>query len=357
MRENRIEKVHNLIYEKDLDACVIRGMDNIFYLTGFKGSEGTLVITKGDVLLITDFRYVTYANEVTKDVKIVELMSKKNVLSEICEKYVIRRMGFDSYHTMYKIYSMWKDTITNTEFIPLENEIEEIRQCKDPEEIDAIIKAVDISTNAFIEVFEKICSDKTEKEIADELEYTMRRMGADCPSFDTIVASGARAALPHAVPTNKKIKEGETIIIDFGSCVDGYCSDETCTILIGQVNGKIKEIFKIVNDARELGIEKARAGMSTKDLDMIVRGVIDDAGYGKFFGHGVGHGVGVAVHEAPSINSTGEGILEENMVITIEPGIYLPALGGVRLEDMLLITDNGTKVLTHIRKDMLQISI
>jgi Xaa-Pro aminopeptidase len=357
MRETGIEKIHNLIYEKGLDACAIRGMDNIFYLTGFKGSEGTLVITKGDVLLITDFRYITHAKEVAKDVKIVELTSKKNVLPEVCEQYVIRRMGFDSYHTTYKTYSMWKDTICNTEFIPLENEIEGIRQCKDPEEIDAIRKAVDIATNAFVEVFEKICPDKTEKDIADELEYAMRRTGADCPSFDTIVASGARAALPHAVPTNKKIREGETIIIDFGSRVDGYCSDETCTILVGEVNEKIKEIFKIVNDARELALEKAKAGMFIRDLDMIVRGFIDDAGYGEFFGHGVGHGIGVAVHEAPSINSTGEGILEENMVITIEPGIYLPSLGGVRLEDMLLITDNGARVLTHIRKDMLQISI
>jgi Xaa-Pro aminopeptidase len=356
MRETGIEKIHNLIHKRGLDACIIRGMDNIFYLTGFKGSEGALIVTKGDVLLITDFRYVTHAKEVTRDVKIVELVSKKNVLSEICEKYVIRRMGFDSYHTTYKIYSMWKGSICSTEFIPLENEIEEIRQCKDPEEINAIRRAIDIATNAFIEVFEKICFDKTEKEIADELEYTMRRMGADCPSFDTIVASGPRAALPHAVPTNKKIKEGETIIIDFGSRVDGYCSDETCTILAGEVNGKFKEIFTIVNDARELALEKAKPGMSIRALDMIVRGFIDDAGYGNFFGHGVGHGVGVAVHEAPSINSTGEGILEENMVITIEPGIYLPALGGVRLEDMLLITNNGAEVLTRIRKDMLNIS-
>jgi Xaa-Pro aminopeptidase len=182
-------------------------------------------------------------------------------------------------------------------------------------------------------------------------------MGADCPSFDTIVASGPRAALPHAVPTNRKIKDGETIIMDFGSRVDGYCSDETCTVSVGEVNGKIKEIFKIVNDARELGLEKAKAGMSVKELDMIVRGFIDNAGYGGFFGHGVGHGVGIAVHEAPSINSTGEGILEENMVITIEPGIYLPTVGGVRLEDMLLITSTGSKVLTNIRKEMLNISV
>jgi len=357
MKEARIEKIVNIIHSKGLDACVIRGMDNIFYLTGFRGSEGALVVTKGDVLFITDFRYITHANEVTKGVKIVELTAKKNVFSEICRQYGIRYMGFDSYHTTYKIYNTWKDAIQGVELVPLENEIEEIRKCKDPDEIDIIRKAIEIATNAFVEVFEKIRPGKTEKEIAYELDYTMRRMGADGPSFDTIVASGVRGALPHAFPTNKKIEEGETIIIDFGSRVDGYCSDETCTVSVGEINAKIKEIFKIVNDARKLGLEKARAGISVKELDMIVRGFIENAGYGKFFGHGVGHGVGIAVHEAPSINSSGQGILEENMVITIEPGIYLPTMGGVRLEDMVLITDEGPKVLTNIRKEMLQISV
>ena len=355
MREGRIEKVLNIINDRGLDACAIRGMDNIFYLTGFVGSEGTLVVTRGDVLLITDFRYMTYAREVTKDVKIVELKSKRNVLSEICEQYGIRRMAFDSLHTAYQTYKRWDDAIDDIELVPLENEIEEIRKCKEPDEIDLISKAVDVATKAFAEVFERIRPGSTEKQIAGELEYTMKCMGADNTSFDIIVASGARTALPHAVPTNKEIKEGEPIIIDFGARVDGYCSDETCTISVGEVNGKMKEIFSIVNSARELGMEKARAGMSIKDLDMIVRGFIDDQGYGEYFKHGVGHGVGIAVHEAPAITSTGDGILEENMVITIEPGIYIPNLGGVRLEDMLLITGDGAKVLTHLRKEMLSI--
>lgn len=357
MRAGRIEKVLNIIRDKGLDACAIRGMDNIFYLTGFEGSEGTLIITRGDILLITDFRYVTHANEVTRDVKIVELRNKQNVFSEICGQYGIRRMGFDSFQTTYQIYKRWEDTIQDTEFVPLENEIEDIRKCKEPDEVDAIRKAVDVATNAFVEIFEKIRPGKTEKEIAYDLEYTMRRMGADSQSFDTIVASGPRAALPHAAPTNKEIKEGETIIIDFGARVNGYCSDETCTVSIGEVNGKIKEIFEAVNNARELALNKAKAGMPIMELDMIVRGFIDDAGYGEYFRHGVGHGVGIAVHEAPAINATGEGILEENMVITIEPGIYLPNLGGVRLEDMILITDDGARVLTRLRKDMLQISV
>jgi len=359
MKQGRINKVFSLLVNKGLDACILKGMDNIFYLTGFRGSEGTLIVTKGDVLLLTDFRYITYAQEVAKDVKVMELNRKKNLLEEICKKYSIKKMGFDSPHTTYFIYGRWKDAVrdVDVDFIPMDNEIEEIRKCKEPEEIDAIMKAVHISTEAFVDIFEKIRPGRTEKEIANEIDYAMRRLGADCPSFDTIVASGVRAALPHAIPTDKKIKKGETVIIDFGARVDGYCSDETCTVLMGETNEKLKEIFKVVDDARRLGLEKARPGISIKELDMIVRGFVDDAGYGEYFRHGVGHGIGIAVHEAPAINSTGEGVLEEGMVITIEPGIYLPHVGGVRLEDMLLITENSAKVLTSIRKDMPGISV
>jgi Xaa-Pro aminopeptidase len=185
----------------------------------------------------------------------------------------------------------------------------------------------------------------------------MRRLGAEGPSFPTIVASGPRAALPHAEPTDKKIRDGEMVIIDFGAQVDGYCSDETCTLSIGDVNGKMQDIYVIVNSAKQLALDKARVGMPMRELDMIVRGYIDEAGYADFFRHGTGHGVGIAVHESPAINSGCGGLLEEGMVITIEPGIYIPNVGGVRLEDMLLITADAPRVLTRIRKDELHIKV
>jgi Xaa-Pro aminopeptidase len=356
MKQERVDRVSNLLVDKDLDAFIIKGMDNIFYLTGFRGSEGTLIVTRGDTLLLTDFRYITYAEEAVKDIKILELSGKKNTIEEICKKYNINKMGFDSPHTTYSVYNRWKNTAKKVDFIPMDNELEGIRKRKEPGEIDAILKAVRISTEAFIDVFEKIRPGKTEKEIANEIDYTMRKLGADCPSFDTIVASGERAALPHAFPSDKEIKEGEMVIVDFGAQVDGYCSDETCTFSVGEPNEKLKEIFSIVDEARKLGLKKARSGVPVKDLDMTVRGFIDDAGYGEYFRHGSGHGIGIAVHEVPAINTTSEGVLEENMVITIEPGIYLPHVGGVRLEDMALITENGAKVLTSIRKDMLNIN-
>ncbi len=356
MRQDRVDRVFKLLADKNLDACLIKGMDNIFYLTGFRGSEGTLIVTRGDVLLLTDFRYITYAKEAVGGIKIIESSGKKNTLLEICKKYNIRKMGFDSPHVAYSFYERWKNILQEIDLIPMDSEIEGIRKCKGPEEIDAILKAVDISTRAFVDVFEKIRPGWTEKEIANEIYYTMRKLGADSPSFETIVASGVRAALPHAFPTDKEIKEGEMVIVDFGAKIDGYCSDETCTISVGETNDKLKEVFNIVDDARKLGLEKARAGLPIKDLDIIVRGFIDEARYGEFFRHGVGHGIGIAVHELPAVNSMGEGVLEENMVITIEPGIYLPNIGGVRLEDMVLITDNGARVLTSIRKDMLRIN-
>ncbi len=352
MRQNRIEKVLSIMEEMDLDACALRGMDNIFYLTGFRGSEGTLVITRGDVLLLTDFRYITHAKEVTKDVQIFEIRQKENTLRNICEKYGVKRMGFDSFHMSYNIYGSWKETLPDVDLVALANNIEKIREIKEPAEITGILKAIGIATDAFTETVEKIVPGMTEKEIANDLDHAMRRLGAECPSFQTIVVSGPRAALPHGEPSDKKVLTGETIIIDFGAQVDGYCSDETCTISLGEPGEKIQEIFAIVSHAQKIVLQAMKAGMAIKEVDTLARGYIEEQGYGDFFRHGLGHGVGIAVHEAPAINSVSEEFLKENMVLTVEPGIYLPNIGGVRLEDMVLITRENAQILTRIRKDI-----
>jgi len=352
MNEGRINKVLGIMSEMDLDACALKGMDNIFYLTGFRGSEGTLLITKGDVLLLTDFRYITYAKEVTAHIQIVETRPRQNALLDMCRKYGINRLGFDCFHMPYNIYQSWEDVLSGVTLVPLANSIEEIRKVKEPGEITAIAKAIQIATDAFTEIFEKIVPGRTEKEIANDLDYTMRRRGADNPAFQTIVASGPRAALPHGEPSEKKINAGEAVILDFGAQVEGYCSDETCTVAVGELNDKIQEIFIVVDNARKLALNTMKAGMPIKELDTLVRGYIEEKGYGDFFRHGVGHGVGIAVHEAPTISSGSGGLLEENMIVTIEPGIYLPNIGGVRLEDMVLVTEERAQVLTHLRKDI-----
>jgi len=353
MNEQRLSRVLEIIEEKDLHSCILKGMDNIFYLTGFRGSEGTVLVTKGDVVVLTDSRYITHAQEVAIGCTVLETRGKDNLLGTLFERYGITRTGFDSYHTLYQTYHTWKESSPGVEFVPLSNDIEAIRRCKDPDEILAVKKAVDIATRAFAAVLEKIAPGRTEKEVANELDYAMRCFGADEPSFETIVASGPRAALPHARPTDKVLKDGEEVIIDFGCLVDGYCSDETCTVPLGEPKAKIKEIYGVVREAKDRGIQAVRAGLPVQELDMIVRGFVEDKGYGDFFRHGTGHGVGIAVHEVPAVTVNGEGLLEENMIITVEPGIYIPHVGGVRLEDMVLVTEGGGEVLTKLRKDLI----
>jgi Xaa-Pro aminopeptidase len=354
MREKRVSSVVELLERQDLHACIIRGMENIFYLTGFRGTEGTALVTRGDVILLTDSRYITYAREVATGCVVVEVKAKDQALEGLFRQYGITKTGFDSVQTTYHMYQSWKEASPDVEFVPLANDIESIRRCKEPQEILAIRKAIRIATDAFSAVLNKIVPGNTEREIANELDCTMRLLGAEGPSFETIVASGPRAALPHGRPTDKKLEAGELVIIDFGCQLDGYCSDETCTVSLGETSKQMKEIHEIVFGAKQKGIEAVRAGLPVKELDMVVRGFIEEKGYGEFFGHGTGHGVGIAVHELPAVTTKGEGILEESMVITVEPGIYIPHVGGVRLEDMVLVRENGGEVLTHLRKDLLE---
>ena len=354
-RELRIERLQDLLREMGLDGCILKGMDNIYYLTGFRGSEGMLFVTRGDVVLIVDFRYVTHAREVTNGIHIHEIRPEDDALYNLCTKYKVSKLGFDGAHTIYNIYNTWFENIPGVSLVPMNSSIEEIRKCKEAGEIALIMDAISIATQAFSDIIGIIKPGETEKNIADEFDYILRKRGAQGSSFDTIVASGPRSALPHAEPTGRKLEAGDTVILDFGAAVSGYCSDETVTVCLGDIPDKLAEIYTIVNDARKLGIEKAVAGMPIKQLDNIVRGYIEEKGYGDYFRHGLGHGVGIAVHEAPAINSTAKGILEDNMVITIEPGIYPPNIGGVRLEDMVLITEDTPRILTHIRKDMMKL--
>ena len=354
MTEKRLNRVVEILEAKGLHACVLKGMDNIFYLTGFRGSEGTLLVTRGDVFLLTDSRYITYAKEVARGCTVLEIRGKDHTLDDLFRRYAITRSGFDSYHTPFQTYQSWKEGSPDIEFVPLGNDIESIRRCKEPEEVLALRRAIAIATEAFAAVYGNILPGRTEKEIANELDYTMRRLGAEGPSFETIVVSGPRAALPHGRPTDKALEAGEAVLIDFGCQVDGYCTDETCTVSLGETSKEMRDIYAVVREAKQKGTDAVRVGLPVQELDMIVRGFIEERGYGEFFGHGTGHGVGIAVHEPPAVTAKGEGLLEEHMVITIEPGIYLPHVGGVRLEDMVLVTENGGEVLTRSRKDLFE---
>jgi Xaa-Pro aminopeptidase len=355
MRETRLHRVLQILENRDLHGCILKGMDNIFYLTGFRGSEGTVLVTRGDVILLTDSRYTTYANDVAQGCIVVETKGRDQGLADLTARYGLKKIGFDATHTNYQVYYSWKKAMDQVEFVPLDDDIEAIRRCKDAEEILAIRKAIDVSTNAFATIVERIRPGVTEREIAIDLDYTMQRLGAEKPSFDTIVASGPRAALPHGQPTDRILQAGEPLVIDFGAQVNGYCSDETVTVCVGKPERQIGDICTVVRDAKQKGVEAVRPGLPVRELDAIVRGYIEDKGYGDFFRHGTGHGVGIAVHEAPAITARVEGLLEEHMVLTIEPGIYLPNIGGVRLEDMVLVTGTGPEVLTRLRKDLIEV--
>ncbi len=354
-RQRRIEKILQILREKAVDACLLKGMDNIFYLTGFRGSEGALFVTPGEVTLLTDFRYITHAREATWGITVTEARDRRGAIPGVITGAGAKTVGFDSLHTTYSEYKRWTDALPSVTFVPLESGIEEIRRCKEPKEIEAIEEAVGVATEAFLEVVDRIAPGKTEQEIANDLDFAMRCRGAERPAFDTIVAAGPRAALPHAVPTGRKIREGDPVIIDFGAQVRGYCSDETCTVLVGDPGEGLREIFRIVDEARRLAIGRVAAGTPIKELDDLVRGHISGAGYGEYFRHGTGHGVGIAVHEAPAVTGSAAGVLEENMVITIEPGIYVPDVGGVRIEDLVLVTAQGPRVLTRIDKKTLRV--
>ncbi|MCS7280553.1 MAG: Xaa-Pro peptidase family protein [Desulfobacterota bacterium] len=352
MKAQRIEKVKDLLSKYGLDGILLKSPENIFYLSGFRGSEGLLLVTRGDVFLITDFRYITYAKDSVQGLIVLEKGREKDPLPEIVNDYGLKRIGFESNYTSYAIYEEWKKKLKECEILPLKNEIDDIRKIKEPEEIDKIRKAIRIAEEAFIRVYEKIKAGITEKELACELDFEMQRMGAERPSFETIVASGERTAYPHARPSERRIREGDVLIIDFGAQYEGYCSDETCTVFFGEPTKVLKEIRQIVYEAKEKAIEALQAGVPAKKIDSIVRTYIRERGYGDYFGHGTGHGIGLSVHELPQINDLCESILEENMVITIEPGIYIPNVGGVRLEDMVLIREGYPTVLTALRKDL-----
>lgn len=355
MQETRRKSVVSVIDRLSLDALLIRGMQNIFYLTGFKGSEGSLLVTRGDCVLMTDSRYTLHARDVAQGISVLEARENDGTLSQLSERYGIRRLGFDSLHTTYHMYQRYLEELAGLELVPIQNGLEEIRGCKDASEIATVRRGLEIHTKAFNKAFEKMVPGSTEREIANELDYMMRSLGAEGPAFETIVASGPRAALPHARPTDRAFQKGDVIIIDFGCCYDGYNTDETVTLCVGEPSQELYDIHTVVDEARKKGIEAARAGVLVRDVDAVVRGYIEEHGYGEYFRHGTGHGVGVDVHETPAITPRAEGALEEYMVITIEPGIYLPHVGGVRLEDMIVIREGRAEVLTSLRKDLLQI--
>jgi Xaa-Pro aminopeptidase len=349
--ESRAAFVQQFIKSKKINGFLVTNIKNIRYLTGFTGSSGLVLITGNIRLFFTDFRYKEQAaSEVSGFEVELEKGKRMDTLRRFMKKLAIRSLCFEK-SASYEFYENLKKL--HVRLMPQKDFIENMRKIKDTEEIECIKKAVQRAERAFTKIKPKIRVGIKEKEIALWLEWQLKKEGCRRVPFDIIVASGKNASMPHASPTEKRIQKGDFVIIDWGGEADGYYSDMTRTLLLKDkaISGKIK-IYDAVNKARQKAIASVREGINTQDIDRIARDTIRNAGYGEFFGHGTGHGVGLDVHEPPGISWVKSEVVYSGMVFTIEPGIYIPELGGVRIEDMVLVKNRKAELLTSLSREL-----
>lgn len=350
--DKRRNALKSLIAELKADALLITDMNNVRYFSGFTGSSASLLVAGDRTIFFTDGRYKTQAAEEIKGAEIVIYKSLLDSFEELLRGLGIRSLAFEADDISYARWSDLKDRFDETDLLPVKEQIRNIRRVKQASEIEIIKRGTSLAKEVFLAVRDQIKPGAIERDIALAFEIEAKKRGASKLSFDIIVASGARSALPHVMPTNNMINEGDLVVVDFGIVLDGYSTDETCTFRIGKLDRKAGEIYDIVKEAHDKAIALVKPGVKAAHIDSAARKHIVDNGYGDSFSHGTGHGVGLEIHELPTISERSEELLEEGMVFTVEPGIYVPELGGVRIEDMILVTADGHEVLTHCNKFM-----
>lgn len=343
-----------MLESEGIEALLVTSPVNRRYVTGFTGTSGTVLVTATKIYLFTDFRYIEQATQQAPEVKVVEASQTPwTTIAQTLKELGLSRVGFEREHVTVEMYDALPKS-DGIEWVGTTHLIgRKLRPFKTPEEILKIKRAAQLADEAFMHIVSLIKPGVTERELALELKWFMEKRDADGVAFDTIVASGERGALPHGVASNKKIRSGEFITFDFGALLDGYVSDITRTVAVGTVNPELLKIYDTVLRAQERALAGIRAGVHARDIDHLARSLIEEAGYGPRFGHSTGHGIGLEVHEWPTLSTRSEAILEEGMVVTVEPGIYVPQLGGVRIEDDVLVTKDGYEVLTHAPKTLL----
>jgi len=352
---NRLHKLRQKLSEKEIDAFFISKPENRYYLSGFNGSDGFLLITPQDTILATDFRYIEQAKRQAPGYHIFQITNNiADWFPGLAAELHLRQLGFEAGHITFTLYqrlcNALKKLELNTKLVPIDRLIESLRAIKEPEEIELITKAAAISDSAFEYIKSIIHIGMSEKEIAWEIEKFMREHGSQTIPFEAIVASGPNSALPHAIPSEHTIQPGEPIIIDIGARISGYCSDLSRTICLDGNNETFNKIYNIVLEAQLEAISKIKEGMTGEKADESARSIIEQAGYSKAFGHSLGHGIGLAPHEPPRLGPNSQEQLENGMVFSIEPGIYVSGWGGVRIEDTVVMEYGKIRVISKAEK-------
>ncbi len=352
---DRIQKLRQRLGEKEIDGIFISQPESRCYLSGFDGSAGFLMVTQQDVILAADFRYIAQAKNQAPDYEVLTITGDMgNWFPQLVAELPMKRLGFEAGHLTFAQHWQLSDILkkgkSRLRLVPTTGMVESLRAVKEPEEIELITRAAEISDAAMGYIQEKLCSGMTEEEAAWEIERFMREKGSQPMPFDAIVASGPNSALPHAKPSARVIQAGEPIVIDIGARVGGYCSDLSRTICLGAPDDTLKKIYDIVLGAQAAAIAILEEGMSGGEADQLARIVIEEAGYGEAFGHSLGHGVGLATHEPPGLGPNSSEKLADNMVFTIEPGIYLEGWGGVRIEDLVVMEKGRVREISKAKK-------
>ena len=352
---DRAGRVVDVVRERELDALLVTDLSNLRWLTGFTGTNGAAVVgVDGTRRFVTDFRYLTQAAE-----QLAESWSRE-ISTDLLEGVVRQlpdegelRLGFDDAHLSVRDHAKLERLVREgIELVPAGGAVEALRAVKDAEELDRVRAAARLADEALSEVLTRGLAGRTERDVALDIEFTMRRIGAEAAAFPPIVAAGAHGALPHAVPRDVEIPAGTLCVVDWGAQLDGYASDCTRTFATGEVDPRDREVYDLVLRAHEAALAAVRPGPTGREVDAVARAIIDEAGHAEHFGHGLGHGVGLEVHEGPRLSKQGEDALGAGMVVTVEPGVYVPGAVGVRIEDLVIVTEDGGEVVSSLPKEL-----
>lgn len=353
-----MSKAQELVKNQGLSGMIITDPYNMRHISGFRGGEGALYVSATQQVLITDSRYTEQA-EKESDFTIVQEHrghTREEILKECLEKEEgTLAIGYEDQSLLCCQFDRMTKALPVKEWVALGGKVDELRRIKTAEEIEYLAKAEAIGDVAFSKILDFLKPGITELEVAAELEYQMKKAGAEDLGFNTIIASGLNSSMPHAIPGRKKLEMGDFITMDFGCKYEGYCSDMTRTVVLGKASEKQKEIYQVVLEAQLAGLAALKPGVTGRSVDQAARDIIVKAGYGDCFGHSLGHSVGLFIHEKPGLAPADETILEAGMIETVEPGIYVPGFGGVRIEDMVLVTEDGYRNLASSPKELIEL--